>query len=89
MRNVTGDSSSRDGVSRARRIVVKVGSGVLTDNGELRSRVFGDIARQIAELCDGGREVVLVSSGAIAVGSRDLGWNVFRLLHYPRCFCYR
>jgi glutamate 5-kinase len=73
---VTGDSSSRAEVSRARRIVVKVGSGVLTEDGELRSRVFGDIARQIAELCDGGREIVLVSSGAIAVGSRDLGWNI-------------
>jgi glutamate 5-kinase len=77
MRNVTGDSISRAEVSRARRIVVKVGSGVLTEDGELRSRVFGDIARQIAELCDGGREIVLVSSGAIAVGSRDLGWNIW------------
>jgi len=76
MRNVTGASSPRAEVARARRIVVKVGSAVLTKDGELRSRAFGDIARQIAELCDGGREVVLVSSGAIAVGSRDLGWNI-------------
>jgi glutamate 5-kinase len=75
VRNVTGASSSRAEVSHARRIVVKVGSAVLTKDGELRRRVFGDIARQIAELCDGGREVVLVSSGAIAVGSRDLGWT--------------
>jgi glutamate 5-kinase len=76
VRNVTDAGSSRAEVARARRIVVKVGSSVLTRDGELRSRVFGDIARQIAELCDGGREVVLVSSGAIAVGSRDLGWNI-------------
>jgi glutamate 5-kinase len=76
MRNMTGDSSSRAEVSRARRIVVKVGSGVLSEGGELRSRAFADIARQIAEICDGGREVVLVSSGAIAIGSRDLGWNI-------------
>jgi glutamate 5-kinase len=76
MRNVTGNDSSRAEVSRARRIVVKVGTGVLTEEGELRSRVFGDIARQIAELCDEGREIVLVSSGAIAVGSRDLGWDI-------------
>ena len=72
---MTGASSSRAEVSHARRIVVKVGSAVLTKDGELRRRVFGDVARQIAELCDGGREVVLVSSGAIAVGSRDLGWT--------------
>ncbi len=59
----------------ARRIVVKVGSGVLTRNGDLRPRVFTDLARQIAALCDAGRQVVLVSSGAIAVGSRTLGWD--------------
>ena len=73
---MTGDNRSRDGVSRAHRIVVKVGSGVLSEGGELRRRAFGDIARQISALCDGGREVVLVSSGAIAIGSRDLGWNI-------------
>jgi len=76
MRNVTGEGGFRAEVSRARRIVVKVGSAILTDDGELRGRAFGDIARQIAVLSDAGREVVLVSSGAIAIGSRDLGWNI-------------
>jgi glutamate 5-kinase len=61
--------------SRARRIVVKVGSGVLTRDGDLRSAAFTRIVRQIAELCEQGREVVLVSSGAIAVGSHQLGWK--------------
>jgi glutamate 5-kinase len=56
--------------------VVKVGSAVLSDDGGLRPRAFGEIARQIASLCDAGREVVLVSSGAIAIGSRDLGWDI-------------
>ena len=32
-------------------------------------------SRQVAAICDEGREVVVVSSGAIAVGSRDLGWD--------------
>jgi glutamate 5-kinase len=59
----------------ARRIVVKVGSGVLTDRGVLRRRIFAEIARQISELCDAGRQVVLVSSGSIAMGSRTLGWS--------------
>jgi glutamate 5-kinase len=76
MPNVTKEGSSHAAVSRARRIVVKVGSAVLTDDGQLRNRAFGDIARQIAVLRDEGREVVLVSSGAIAIGSRDLGWDI-------------
>lgn len=66
---------ARAEVRRARRIVVKVGSGVLTHEGRVRTRVFGDLARQLSALCDQGREVVLVSSGAIAMGSRALGWS--------------
>ena len=61
--------------ARARRLVVKVGSSVLTRDGRVRSRVFTDVARQVAALHDDGREVVLVSSGAIAIGSRALGWG--------------
>jgi glutamate 5-kinase len=65
----------RPAASQARRIVVKIGSSVLTRDGELESRVFGDISRQVAELFDAGREVVIVSSGAIAIGARELGWS--------------
>ena len=65
----------RADASRARRIVVKVGSGVLTRNGTLRTRVVSGIARQVAELVEEGREVVLVSSGAIAIGAATLGWS--------------
>jgi len=72
---VSAARAGRDVARRARRIVVKVGSGVLTRDGSLRRTAFGQIARQIAALCDEGREVVLVSSGAIAVGSRALGWT--------------
>ncbi len=65
----------REAAAAARRLVVKVGSSVLTRDGRLRPRVFGEIASQVAKLRAGGREVVVVSSGAIAVGSRDLGWD--------------
>ncbi len=65
----------RSEAKRARRIVVKVGSGVLTEDGRLRSRVFGEIVRQLSALHAEGREVVLVSSGAIAVGAATLGWS--------------
>jgi glutamate 5-kinase len=65
----------RQAPRRARRIVVKVGSGFLTDEGQVRRAAFGQIARQVAQLVADGREVVVVSSGAIAVGSRSLGWS--------------
>ena len=68
-------SSARPAAAEARRIVVKIGSSVLTRDGELQSRVFGDISRQVAELFDADREVVIVSSGAIAIGARELGWS--------------
>ncbi len=62
-------------IAKARRIVVKVGSAILAANGGLADEAFADIARQISELADSGRDVVLVSSGAIAIGNRDLGWD--------------
>ena len=67
--------ATRPDAARAKRVVVKVGSGVLTEDGALRTRAFADIARQVAALRADGREVVVVSSGAIAVGSRELGWS--------------
>jgi len=67
--------ASRLAAARAKRIVVKVGSSILTDAGLLRPRIFGELARQVAALVDAGREVVIVSSGAIAIGSRVLGWT--------------
>ncbi len=65
----------RKAAKDARRIVVKVGSGVLSNRGALRRRIFTEIARQVSELWDAGRQVVLVSSGSIAMGSRTLGWS--------------
>jgi glutamate 5-kinase len=68
-------STGRAGLRRARRIVVKFGSSILTRDGVLRPRRVSDLARQVATLCDEGKEVVVVSSGAIALGSRKLGWT--------------
>jgi glutamate 5-kinase len=73
---VTGKKDDlRTAAAKARRIVVKIGSSVLTRDGQLQPRVFGEISRQVCELMDAGREIVIVSSGAIAVGSRELGWT--------------
>jgi glutamate 5-kinase len=68
-------SGVRPAAAEARRIVVKIGSSILTRDGELQARVFGDISRQVSELFDAGREIAIVSSGAIAIGARELGWN--------------
>lgn len=63
-------------IRQTRRIVVKVGSAILAADGRLADEAFASIARQISELTDAGREVVLVSSGAVAMGSRELGWKL-------------
>ncbi|HEB70167.1 MAG TPA: glutamate 5-kinase, partial [Desulfobulbus sp.] len=58
---------------QARRVVVKVGSAVLTDHEGLNQPVIESLARQISFLCSTGREVILVSSGAVAAGRQRLG----------------
>lgn len=62
-------------VPRARRIVVKIGSSTLTRDGQLRPDRFTRIARDVSKLMELDRQVVLVSSGAIAVGAHRLGWS--------------
>jgi glutamate 5-kinase len=61
-------------IAEARRIVIKVGSALVTNNGEgLDLAAIDEWARQIALLRQRDREVVLVSSGAIACGMQRLG----------------
>ena len=60
----------------AQRIVVKVGSSLVTNEGRgLDEVAIGEWCRQLAALARDGREVVMVSSGAIAEGMKRLGWN--------------
>ncbi len=68
---------------KARRVVVKVGSAVLTDAGGMNHTVIDNLARQIAFLHDSGREVILVSSGAVAAGRRKIAFNQGRELAIP------
>jgi glutamate 5-kinase len=59
----------------AKRIVVKVGSSLVTNEGRgLDDVAIGEWCRQIAHLVGDGREVIIVSSGAIAEGMKRLGW---------------
>jgi len=60
----------------AKRLVVKVGSSLVTDQGRgLDLAALSRWAEQIAQLRQAGRQVVLVSSGAIAAGMQRLGWD--------------
>jgi len=65
---------ARRGLTRARRLVVKVGSGQITSPGEgLDARRIMALAADVSALVDDRREVVLVSSGAIVAGTARLG----------------
>jgi len=64
-------------IADAKRLVVKVGSALVTNDGRGLDRDFiADCARQIAALHAEGRQILLVSSGAIAAGMQRLGWTV-------------
>ena len=61
---------------QARRVVVKVGSSLVTNEGRgVDAQAIGNWCRQLAALAAQGREVVMVSSGAIAEGMKRLGWR--------------
>ncbi|MFH2212451.1 MAG: glutamate 5-kinase [Pseudomonadota bacterium] len=63
-------------LENSRRLVVKVGSSLVTNSGAGLDHVaIANWAVQIAELKKMGREVVLVSSGAVAEGMQRLGWK--------------
>jgi glutamate 5-kinase len=59
--------------AQVHRMVIKVGSAVLSDPGGLRTSVIEQLAEQIETVVRSGREVVLVTSGAIAAGRARLG----------------
>ena len=59
----------------ARRIVVKVGSSLVTNEGRgLDEAAIEQWSQQLSALAQQGREVIMVSSGAIAEGMKRLGW---------------
>lgn len=69
----------RDDMARAQRIVVKIGSSLLADvdagsDGGVQMARVQRFADEIAALHAGGKQVVVVSSGAVALGRVHLGW---------------
>ena len=64
-------------LKNARRIVVKVGSSLVTNEGRgLDEQAIGQWSEELAALVKQGRELIMVSSGAIAEGMKRLGWRV-------------
>jgi len=69
-------ASSTPVLAQAQRIVVKVGSSLVTNDGRgLDEAAIAEWSRQLAALVKAGREVIMVSSGAIAEGMKRLGWT--------------
>ena len=67
--------AASDVLRTARRIVVKVGSSLVTNEGRgLDEVAIGQWSEQLSALVREGREVIMVSSGAIAEGMKRLGW---------------
>ena len=69
-------TSPEAGLRQARRWVIKVGSSLVTNDGQgLDEAAIGRWCEQLAALVQDGREVLMVSSGAVAEGMRRLGWT--------------
>lgn len=67
--------SRKDLLKPVKRVVVKVGSGVLTEANGLNMGVIADLTKNICALRKKGIEVILVSSGAIAAGFKKVGFS--------------
>jgi len=67
-------------LDKSRRVVVKVGSAVLTGVDGLDQKVMENLAREISFLIKSGKETILVSSGAVAAGRKRLGLETNRKL---------
>jgi glutamate 5-kinase len=60
-------------ISQTKRVVIKIGSSVLTNEyGEISESIFDEMAREISKIKSRGIDVLVVSSGAIAAGMKKL-----------------
>lgn len=67
---------AKHALGASKRWVVKIGSSLITNDGRgLDTRAIRDWSEQIAQLRNQGKEILLVSSGAVAEGMARLGWK--------------
>ncbi|MCU1254132.1 MAG: proB, partial [Candidatus Angelobacter sp.] len=75
-----GSINHRALLVNARRVVIKVGTGVVCNaENEFDPRQVAGLAASISGLVNAGRQVVLVSSGAVTLGAAELGIHRSRL----------
>ena len=70
-------------ISDKKRIVIKLGSSTLTHKtGRLNLRKMDSLIKVIADLHNSGKEIIMVSSGSIALGVGKLGFKERQLIHH-------
>jgi glutamate 5-kinase len=70
-------TTTRKTVAESKRWVIKIGSALITNDGQgLNHEAIQSWVQQIAGLRESGKEVLLVSSGAVAEGMARLGWKL-------------
>ncbi len=76
------DLSSNNLLENINRVVIKIGSALLVDEktGKLRNEWLSNIAKDVALLKSQGKDVILVSSGSIALGRKILGLKMSKKL---------
>jgi len=58
--------------SKTKRVVIKIGTNTLAKHGGIDAAYFGGVAAQVKALLDSGRQIVIVTSGAIGMGAGQL-----------------
>lgn len=78
-----------DAISKSRKIVIKIGSNVLSDeSGTVNRDILHNIVEQVAKLIDMGKQVVIVSSGAGICGVGAINkWSRRGDMNYKQALC--
>jgi len=86
---VDEENPLREALLRSRKMVIKIGSNVLTGNGgEVNQDALRNIVRQVNQLMKRGMQVVMVSSGARSAGfGRIRKWKLKPELNYNQALC--
>ncbi|MDY0131085.1 MAG: glutamate 5-kinase [Desulforegulaceae bacterium] len=65
--------NNKEHIETARRIVIKLGSNVLTGKNDLNISVIASLSKQVNSLIQSNKQVIIVSSGAMAAGLKKMG----------------